>query len=121
MNHEFCINCGVKNVFEISKPKFCSGCGSPFNTSFSSSSPKRKNDEEEGYIPQSFDLKALRASIVAETNKSKTSLDDLWSDPAPKDPNGIKRSHSSDPSGAELLKKTMLDCAQVKEAKDIDG
>lgn len=121
MNKEFCINCGHKNVFEVSKPKFCAGCGTPFNTSMASA-PKQNHtqDEEEEYESKlSFDLEKLRASIVAETSTSKKTLDDLWKDPAPRDPN-LSRLPSNDPSGTEILKQSMKECARVTVAKEIN-
>ena len=119
MNKEFCINCGHKNLFEVSKPKFCAGCGSPFNTSSASVSRREVEEEEEREGPVSFDLKKLRAGIMAETQASKVSLDDLWKDPAPKDPNSY-RAPSNDPSGKEILRKTMQECSKAKAAKEID-
>lgn len=122
MNKEFCINCGHKNIFEVSKPKYCAGCGSPFNTS-SASKYKQVEQveqvEEEQYDSPSFDINKLRASIIAENNQSKKTLDDLWKDPAPRDQNN-RRAFSSDPSGEEILKRTMTECARVKSATDID-
>lgn len=119
MNKEFCINCGHKNVFEVSKPKFCAGCGTPFNTS-SVASFKREEVEEDSVSPlESLDMEKLRASIIAESSKEKKSLDDLWRSPAPRDPN-MHRSPSSDPSGKEIIKQTMNDCAPVKAAKEIN-
>jgi ribosomal protein L37E len=120
MNKEFCINCGHKNVFEVTKPKFCAGCGSPFNTSSKSTYRAIEVQQEEEEIENiSFDLQKLKASIIAENNNSKRTLDDLWKDPAPRDSNS-RRSASSDPSGEEILKKTMTECARVKSATDID-
>lgn len=121
MNHEFCIACGKKSYFEISKPKFCPSCGSPFNVS--SASVKRptrleEDDEPERESNVSFDIKKLRASIVSETASSKKSLDDLWRDPAPRDPN-FYRPPSSDPSGNEIIRQTMSECSPVKAAVEI--
>lgn len=119
MNREFCFRCGQKNVYEVTKPKFCCGCGELLNVSLTSASKRKPEPEEEPeFISGGFDLEKLRASIVAESNKDKKSLDDLWKNPAPKDPN-LYRSPSSDPSGNEILKKTMAECAQVKVAQEI--
>jgi hypothetical protein len=119
VNKEFCINCGEKVLYEISKPKFCPSCGTPFNTSNSLASKRVLIEEEPESIVGTLDMDKLRASIVAETSKSKRSLDDLWKDPAPRDTNAY-RPPSSDPSGTEILKKTMSDCAPVKAAKEIN-
>lgn len=121
MNHEFCIKCGGRASYEISKPRFCPNCSLPFNTSLGVT-PKRKEfeEEEEEYEPASFDIEKLRASIVSESSKHLTSLDDLWKDPAPKDPNSY-RAPSSDPSGIEIIKQTMSECSKVKAAKEINA
>lgn len=118
MNHEFCIKCGGRASYEITKPRFCPNCAAPFNTSLGSALKQQKPEEEPEFTSGNFDLRKLRASIVSESSKDKKSLDDLWKNPAPKDPN-IYRSPSSDPSGSEILKKTMTECAQVKVAKEI--
>ena len=124
MNKEFCINCGHKNLFEVSKPKFCAGCGVSFNTSMASTSRKvssqEEESEEEEYQSASYDIQKLKASIIAESASNKKTLDELWSDPAPRMV-GNQREASSDPSGADILKQTMKDCAIVKEAKEING
>lgn len=123
MNKEFCINCGHKNLFEVSKPKFCAGCGNPFNTSNASAKMKAKEeieDEDDYEGAACYDLEKLKASIVSESFSNKITLDQLWSDPAPRDPNS-SRPASSDPSGTEILKQTMKECSKVKSAKDIDG
>lgn len=118
MNKEFCIACGGRVTFEVSKPKFCCFCGVPFNKSLGSTPKRKEPQEEEEFVSGGFDIEKLRADIVAESNKDKKSLDDLWKNPAPKDPN-IYRAPSSDPSGTEILKKTMTECAQVKVAQEI--
>lgn len=123
MNKEFCINCGHKNLFEISKPKFCAGCGNPFNVSSASARMRVKEEIEEEDDFQGaacYDIEKLRGSIVSESASNKTTLDQLWSDPAPRDPNLIRQG-SSDPSGNEILKQTMKECSKVKEAKEING
>jgi len=123
MNKEFCINCGHKNIFEVTKPKYCAGCGNPFNTSstsrYKSVEVNEEEYEEEDREVQSFNLEKLKASIIAENNQSKKTLDDLWKDPAPRE-NNNQRPFSSDPSGPEILKRTMSECAKVKSATDIN-
>ena len=117
MNKEFCINCGHKNLFEVSKPKFCAGCGSPFNTSSNQSIASEENENEISELKQ-FDINKLKSSIVFESRSSIKTLDDLWKDPAPRD-NNTFRSPSSDPSGNEIIKRTMSECSPVKQAKEI--
>ena len=74
MNKEFCINCGHKNIFEVSKPKYCAGCGSPLSTSSVSKYKQVEEIEEEQYDSPSFDINKLKASIIAENNQSKKTL-----------------------------------------------
>lgn len=122
MNKEFCINCGHKNLFEVSKPKFCAGCGTAFNVLSSRASvnvqAQESEDQEENYQPRSFDINKLKKSVVFESKASVRTLDELWKDPAPRESNSF-RAHSSDPSGREIIKKTMAECSPVKQVKEI--
>ena len=70
MNKEFSINCGDKNIFEVSKRKYCAGCGSPFNTSSVSKYKQVEEIEEEQYDSPSFDINKLKASIIEEQTKN---------------------------------------------------
>ena len=120
MNKEFCIQCGHKNMFEISKPKFCAGCGSPFNTSAQISAPKKISqaktlnnfDEEDDVSFSDIDLSKLRNTIAYEVHSSKVKLDDLWSNPAPRE--NIERRGFSGPEGQELLNQTEKECSTSK-------
>lgn len=47
MISKYCIHCGAKNTFEVT-PKFCNGCGEPFNRS-SASVKKRQIIEDDDY------------------------------------------------------------------------
>lgn len=121
MNKQFCIACGHKNLFEISKPKFCAGCGSPFNTSLASVKTVAAEEElaEHNESRVSYDLQKLKNTIISESSANKKTLDDLWKDPAPRSNQG--REPSLDPSGNEIIKKTMNECAMVKKAEEING
>lgn len=48
MNKIFCVNCGHKNIYETSVPKFCAGCGQQVGV-ISSASTNEK--EEESHTP----------------------------------------------------------------------
>jgi len=121
MNHEFCIGCGHKAVFQVTKPRFCPSCGVPFNVSLGTAKASRQQEPEEPEFESGgFNIEKLRASITSESESSKRSLDDLWRDPAPRDPN-LHRAHSSDPDGKEIIKQTIQDCAPVKAAKEVNG
>lgn len=123
MQHEFCINCGQKNVFEISKPKFCSGCGEPFNTTVASrhirkQEQEQENDDGDGFDVSSIDIDKLRKQIGIESFARKVSLDDLWSSPTPTDRS--RRPAVSSPQGEALLQAIKKDCAPTQRARDID-
>lgn len=121
-NKEFCINCGHKNIFEVSRPKFCAGCGTSFNVSSSSISNAAGDDdgERESNTPLKINLAELRKSIHAETSKApKVTLDNLWSDPAPRS-EGNYRAGDNSPVGQELLKQVLQECKANKEPTNID-
>lgn len=122
MNHEFCINCGKKSSFEVAKPKFCQFCGVPFNTSIgvAKSAVKQKEEEPEDsdFDISSIDVDALRRQISFEASARKTTLDDLWSAPAPRDP--TRRVATQGPEGRDLLKQIEQQCAPTKYSRDID-
>ena len=123
MNHEFCMECGHKNLFEVSRPKFCAGCGNGLNSTAKASVKKTSSVQEEdkgdGFDAGSLDLDKLRRQISIEGSSRKVSLDDLWSAPAPND--GIMRAASSSLDGKELLKSIREECAPIHSAKEIDG
>jgi len=120
MNHEFCIQCGTKVTFEVSKPKFCSGCGSNFNTSLVSKSSRRETEEynEEEYVGGKFDIEKLRKTVGAQIEGNKVSLDDIWKSPQQSSYN--PRQASPDPEGQEILKQVMMECKGVKEPIEIN-
>ncbi|MDB4314533.1 hypothetical protein N9955_00740 [bacterium] len=118
MNHEFCIKCGFKNLYEVSKPKFCSGCAEPLNST--AIAAKVSVDEEPREVAGTIDIQKLKASIKVQTeDKNKTTLDDLWKDPAPRS-GGNFRNPSKDPTGKAILKQTEESCAPAKAPKDVD-
>lgn len=125
MNKTFCPSCGFKNVYEVVKPRFCSGCGS----SLTSIASLRKNVEPDVEIEQesaadisTLDLNKLRREIVAESYSSKISLVDLWKSASPNDAanNNMSRPAANLPEGRELLKRNQADCAPSRTI-EIDG
>ena len=114
--------CGNKALFQVSKPKFCPSCGQPFNTSLASARPTQKVKEEEPedseFDVSSIDVEALRRQISFEASAHKTTLDDLWSAPAPRDPS--RRVAVQGPEGKDLLKQIEQQCAPTKYSRDID-
>jgi len=124
MNKVFCSSCGHKNVYEVTKPKFCSSCG----TTIGSAAPAPAREEAVAEIereeesPRSFDLNKMKNDIIAEANSQQTTLTDLWKSATPEDANRDKTSRraSNLPNGEDMLKQSQADCASSR-VQDIDG
>ena len=124
MNKVFCVSCGFKILYEVSKPKFCSSCGKGVG-SISSASNKEQEEEVEASQLE-IDVDKLSKDIVIEKDESKSSLKDLWSSVTPAEANrGVggreefSRAASKDPEGQELLDKLRKDCGSSRQ-RDID-
>lgn len=124
MNKEFCMSCGQKNVFEVTRPKFCCGCGQPLNTLSVASTPTQRRivkddqEEESDFDIESIDIDRLRKQISYEGQARKVSLDDLWKAPAPSD--GVRRVGVSGPQGKDLLAQIKKECSPVTTPKEIE-
>lgn len=124
MNKVFCSSCGHKNVYEVTKPKFCSSCGTTIGAS--APAPARREAvaeidyEEES--SRSFDLGKMKNDIIAEANSQQTTLTDLWKSATPEDANREKTSRRSSnlPNGEDMIKQSQADCASSR-VQDIDG
>jgi hypothetical protein len=124
MNKEFCFECGHKNIFAVNRPKFCAGCGSPFNVVGTSTAKKKaaivlEDEEDDGPQVGEIDISKLRQSISYEKYQNKVTLDDLWSSPAPHDSH--RRPEANAPEGDDLLKQIRQECSSSKQQEIIDG
>jgi hypothetical protein len=126
MNTEYCIKCGGKAEFSVSKPKFCPTCGSPFNRAASSVSKASFNEEEEEYeddASEYVDVQSLKRKNIfkAEVNKDfKVTIADL----APPSPESSKASRQSKRgeeslSGEEIIRKMQMECSRIKTSTTI--
>ncbi len=130
MNKVFCVSCGFKNVYEVTKPKFCASCGSAVMGALAPKAPIKASveieiEEEEYEEPsvRSIDVRRLRRDIIAEANTSKTNLTDLWKSASPQDAeniDGFRRPSPNLPNGQDLIRLTQAECASSKPI-DIDG
>jgi len=119
MNKVFCVSCGFKILYELKKPKFCSNCGENIAGGVSTASKKA---EEEETVDLDVDLNKLKRDIVVESSKSSSvSLKQIWGSASQGgvDSDNYKRPDSKDPTGKELLDKTMQDCASSR-MRDVD-
>jgi len=113
-NQEFCINCGQKNIFEFQKPKFCSGCGKPFNQN---STAEVVNSSEDSF--DDINIDKLRGSIDVELNAGFVKLDDLWRAPLnPKNKEKFDRKPET-LRGNELLKQIEKECGPAERGKNL--
>lgn len=126
MNTEYCIKCGGKAEFSVSKPKFCPTCGSPFNRAASSVSKASFNEEEEedgDDASEYVDVQSLKRKNIfkAEVNKDfKVTIADL----APPSPESSKASRQSQRgeeslSGEEIIRKMQMECSRIKTSTTI--
>lgn len=109
MKHEFCMNCGAKNVYEVNKPKFCSGCGQPFNQRVAA-----RTVESEPEPIQGFDLNKLRQAIRVETfNQGPVTVGALLENPCAPTKKEVRPSFEQE-DGKDLLEKIKKECASSK-------
>jgi hypothetical protein len=143
MKTEYCIKCGGKAEFSVSKPKFCPSCGEPFNrvdSSFSSASrkPVRKKEHEEDYDDdeddfddEDDDLREFNINLAALKRKKiftaevgsnqRITIGDL----TPSNSQGSRetrapRSGEENLEGADLLRKIQSECRTVKSQTELD-
>jgi len=115
MNKVFCVSCGFKILYEVTKPKFCSSCGEGVG----GASSAKKEEVEEG-SELDIDIEKLKKDIIVEKSEGKTTLESLWSTAnAPSSDEIEPRRPSDDPEGQALLDQTIKDCSSSR-TKDIN-
>lgn len=118
LNQEFCINCGSKNTFEVTRPKFCCGCGQPFNRTSkqSESSNVSPSNEETDELSKIRNLKEeLKGNATYKASYSSISLDELWSNPLnPAHKSSIDR-RGGHAEGQELLDQIAKECGSSRD------
>jgi hypothetical protein len=112
MNRIFCVSCGHKLLYEVSAPKFCSSCGeNPYG--IKSLNVKKSEEEEEdddfgGIEISEAKLRKLKMDISVESFGRHSTLDEIWSNPAPRE--DFQRRAFNGPSGKDLLDLTIKEC-----------
>lgn len=135
MQHEFCMSCGHKAEFLVSKPNFCPGCGEPFNRSSASVSTSSRratlqrqrqvedDDFDEDDDQAIFDKAALREAWAAERLPGESltigTIGDLLNNPAPRGQRTYRPEAESGLSGEQLLKKIRQECGRTKASKSV--
>ena len=128
MNKTFCQSCGQKNIYEITQPKFCAGCGAKIGGGFSESAKNDVNQqkmdvsfsETDEVGSHSFDLEKMRRGIVAEANTNGIKLGDIVGSSSSGGDDEFKRDASNLPDGEAILEQSKRDCGSSKST-DIDA
>tara|TARA_R110001583_G_scaffold103163_13_gene250276 strand:- start:14151 stop:14516 length:366 start_codon:yes stop_codon:yes gene_type:complete len=119
MNKLFCVSCGHKILYEVTKPKFCSSCGQSLD---GLSKASKEQDVEEG-SELDIDLDKLKRDIVVESSNQKTTVEQIWGSvtaaEAGSERERYSRAASKDPDGKELLDQTIKDCSSSR-MRDVD-
>lgn len=125
MNKIFCSACGHKNIYEVTQPKFCAGCGAGMGVAASLaggnkvSASKMEVDIEPDEKVGDFDLEKMRREIVAEANTNKIKLTDIMGSSSGGS-DEFTREAANLPDGDELIQRSQRDCGSSKPI-DIDG
>lgn len=121
--HQFCVQCGAKNIYESTQPKFCCGCGSPFNRSVASVSKNENVDSEDDFEePTSFNKESLAKdwSIQGNYNDNKLTVGAYALNPSPT-VYSPRSSPFSSMSEEDVLRQTIQECSKVSSSKDVTG
>tara|TARA_Y100001973_G_scaffold8390_1_gene11541 strand:+ start:143 stop:505 length:363 start_codon:yes stop_codon:yes gene_type:complete len=119
MNKVFCVSCGSKILYELKKPKFCSSCGQSIGGVVAS----MNKEEVEETSNVNINLNKLKKDISVENVQGGTTIEQIWGSVTSSEARGSRESYnrpaSKDPSGKELLDKTIKDCSSSR-MRDID-
>ena len=118
MNKMFCVSCGFKILYEVSKPKFCSSCG--HNLAGITKATVAEEPEEESSVGF-IDINKLKRGISVDYSSSKTTLKDIIANSTAADanPDYESRPASTNAEGDALIKQIQQECASSR-MKDID-
>ena len=118
MNKMFCVSCGFKILYEVSKPKLCSSCG--HNLAGITQATVAEEPEEESNIG-SIDVDKLKRDISVDYSSTKTTLKDIIANSTAADanPEYESRPASTNAEGDDLLKQIREECASSR-MKDVD-
>lgn len=129
MNQTYCLICSYKNLYSVSIPPFCQGCGNPLNragsaTKATKASVSRKievDDEDDDDDPVGeFDTEKLSKAWVAEKdNFRRPTFEDLINAPCQRGDRTPRPESDAGLSGMDLLKQVRQECARSKEVKEV--
>lgn len=119
--HQFCVHCGEKNIYETAPPKFCCGCGNPFNKGISSVKPAVVEQEEDGEVDsKGFNLDKLKKDWHGNTTDAHRETIGGIISTNPNSPRGGSRPMPKSIREADnVVRLTENECAPVKESKEL--
>lgn len=121
---EFCVHCGSKNLYESSKPKFCCGCGNPFNKSISSRAEVEEDEFEEDSIQVIPSKASLAKDWFIEDNPwehKRQTIGDFVRNPSKPEGYGPRDAPKSiaNLKGDDLVRYSQQECAKVTKSREI--
>lgn len=123
MNSEYCMQCGHKAEFKVSKPSFCPSCGAPFNRAGGTSISKRvetDDDDDDDDHAGEFDTEKLSEGWVAvKDDFRRPTFEDLINSPAKRSDRTSRPESDAGLSGQELLKQIRQECSRTKSSKEV--
>jgi len=119
MMHEFCVQCGHKNLFESVKPKFCAGCGQPFNVGGAIVS--RANSSEEEVLEQSEQMPKLNKDKLSQgwSTQVDNSGFPTFGSIAGSDAPSVRHHRPKGFKGKDVVKSTMKEFGRVTKSREI--
>ena len=134
MRAEYCQECGHKNLYEVSKPKFCSKCGQPLSSFVSRSSAPVQNEVEQNFEiddPDGEDIFHVPdigkfEYEISHDNSKRTTLGQLANSEGAEAPEKLNRSRritdksKQSKSKWDMAKQTMKECSSNTEPTDIE-
>ena len=119
MMHEFCVQCGHKNLFESVKPKFCAGCGRPFNVGGAIVSkanlPEEEVLEESDQMPQLNKDKLSQGWSTQVDNSGFPTFGSIAGSQAP----SVRHHRPKGFKGKDAVKSTMKESGRVTKSREI--
>lgn len=125
MNQTYCLICSYKNLYSVSIPPFCQGCGNPLNRvgSATKTSVNRKievDDEDDDNPVGEFDTEKLSKAWIAEKdNFRRPTFRDLINSPCQRGDRTPRPESDAGLNGMDLLKQIRQECSRSREAKEV--
>ena len=129
MNQTYCLICSYKNLYSVSLPPFCQGCGKPLNragsiakttkTSISRKIEVDDDDDEDDHVGEFDTEKLSRAWVAEKDNFRRPTFEDLISAPCERGDRTPRPESDAGINGNDLLKQIRSECARSRDTKEV--